>query len=593
MTGDEDMESAPEAAALVKPEALEVITPSITFDTLTFSDGTELKLDDSDIIVFVGPNNAGKSEALRELYDRMEEAGNRRVITSAAMRRSGTAADVLGLLEKHTRKIETADDQIQYRGLGFTFVARKVENYWAGNLSVLRPLFLHRVLTETRITDSQPAEAINTVDQAPARPIQLLFVQPEIERRLSGYFNRAFGQDLILFRAGGNQWPLLVGKRPLLESGEDMYSTDYNKRLLASTIPLAQQGDGMRSFASVLLQLLAPTTASILLLDEPEAFLHPPQARLLGEFIAKEKPKHAQLFIATHSADVLQGLLNAAPEHLRIVRIQRDGNVNRVKELDKARTKAIGADPLMKFSNVLSGIFYQRVIIGESDADCMFYSAILDLPAVHGELQPDVLFIHAGGKHRMAALAAALRALDVDVDIITDMDVIQDADVLERMVLALGGDWLAIKVHADALRTAIEQRKAWLDSEEVRKEITAVLSKAPATGVFPKELRSDIENVFRKASPWDAIKNAGDSIIPSGQPTTHYNELLKLCGQIGLWIVPVGEQEGFCKSIGGHGPRWVQDVIEKKDLANDPELARARGFIEKLWKRKAMPAVAP
>ena len=117
----------------------------------------------------------------------------------------------------------------------------------------------------------------------------------------------------------------------------------------------------MRSFASVILHLLAQNTPTVLLLDEPEAFLHPPQARLLGEFIATEKPERAQLFVATHSADVLQGLLSSASDHVRLVRIQRDGDVNRVKELDKARTKEIGTDPLMKFSNVLSGIFYQRV----------------------------------------------------------------------------------------------------------------------------------------------------------------------------------------------------------------------------------------
>ena len=69
----------------------------------------------------------------------------------------------------------------------------------------------------------------------------------------------------------------------------------------------------MRSFASVILHLLAPITPSILLLDEPEAFLHPPQARLLGEIIAKEKSHRAQLFVATHSSDVLQGLMNVAP----------------------------------------------------------------------------------------------------------------------------------------------------------------------------------------------------------------------------------------------------------------------------------------
>ena len=107
-----------------------------------------------------------------------------------------------------------------------------------------------------------------------------------------------------------------------------------------------------------------------------------------------------------------------------------------------------------------------------------------NLPAVHGNVQPDVLFIHAGGKHRMAVLAEALRSLDVDVDIIADMDVLQEEAVLQEMVLALGGDWPTIKAHADPLRTAIEQKKAWLDASEVVKETTAILAKAPTTNVF-------------------------------------------------------------------------------------------------------------
>ena len=55
---------------------------------------------------------------------------------------------------------------------------------------------------------------------------------------------------------------------------------------------------------------------------------------------------------------------------------------------------------------------------------------------------------------------------------------------------------------------------------------------------------------------------------------------------MGLWIVPVGELEGFCKSVGGHGPRWVQQVIEERDLANDPELQRAREFVSEIWNSK-------
>ena len=43
--------------------------PKVTFENLTFSDGTVVALDEADIVVFVGPNNAGKSAALRELEE--------------------------------------------------------------------------------------------------------------------------------------------------------------------------------------------------------------------------------------------------------------------------------------------------------------------------------------------------------------------------------------------------------------------------------------------------------------------------------------------------------------------------------------------
>ena len=340
-----------------------------------------------------------------------------------------------------------------------------------------------------------------------------MYADDRIELRISYYFRRALGKDLIVFHAGGGTWPPLVGDRPKprAEDGEDRVSATYIARLREAAPPLHDQGDGMRSFASVILHLLSPATPSVLLLDEPEAFLHPPQARLLGEFIARERPAHAQLFIATHSPDVLQGLLNAAAGHLRVLRIQREGAVNRVKELDKAQAKAIAADPIMKFSSVMSGIFHQRVVICEPDADCMFYSAILDLPAVRGAQRPDVLLVQAGGKHRMAILAEALPSLDVDVDVIADMDVLNDEALLERIVLALGGDWTAIQAEAKPLKSAIEQHKPWLNSAEVAKAVQGILSDAPETGEFPRNLRQRIEALFRKASPWDAITSTETS----------------------------------------------------------------------------------
>ena len=77
----------------------------------------------------------------------------------------------------------------------------------------------------------------------------------------------------------------------------------------------------------------------------------------------------------------------------------------------------------------------------------------------------------------------------------------------------------------------------------------------------------------------------GEPAIPRDQATEQFQVLLGLCRQLGLWIVPVGELEGFCRSIGNKGPRWVQNVIEAKNLATDSELEPARNFVRKLWER--------
>ena len=255
----------------------------------------------------------------------------------------------------------------------------------------------------------------------------------------------------------------------------------------------------MRSFASVILHMLAPITPSVLLLDEPEAFLHPPQARLLGEMIANEKQSRAQLFLATHSPDVLQGLINVAPQHLRVLRMQRNGNVNRIKELDKELVKEISVDPLMKYSSVMSGVFHERVIICEADADCMFYSSLLDLSEVHGERQPDVLFVHANGKDRMSALAKTLVALDVPVDVVADIDILNDTGAFGRVVDSLGGDLAAALPLAKAVKKAIEQHKPSLSLEQVKNSIKKELGKDSTDSEYARPLRSRIDAIFRQA----------------------------------------------------------------------------------------------
>ena len=562
---------------------------SVTFESITFSDGTTVALDERDVVVLVGPNNAGKSVALKELEQYVRSPSQMVVVKSAQIRRTGTGDDFKRLLVKNARVQQSSGRQTA-EGYGFSISSRgQLEDLWPERNDIYHAVFCTRILTERRIIDSDPAATIPVLNTPPSHPVHMLYKDPEIELRISNYFNRAFGQDLILFRTGGSELPLLVGERIKPKAGETPWTEAFSTRLLGSTVQLAEQGDGMRSFASVVLHVLAPATPSILLLDEPEAFLHPPQARLLGEIISTERSSRAQLIVATHSPDVLQGLISVAPEHLRVLRMQRDGNVNRVKELDKELVKEISSNPLMRYSSVMSGVFHQRVIICESDADCMFYSSVLDLPEVTGEQQPDVLFVHAGGISRMATLANAMNALDVPVDVIADIDILRaerENDTLKPIVQALGGDWDRIQPLARSVRQVMEQARPERNAEDVRQELDDLLAEVQGAGYFPTDVRSKIQGVLQDASPWGAAKRAGKSLLPGGQPTQQFQELYDLCASIGFWIVHVGELERFCKPVGGHGPRWVQHVLEEKNLAEDDDLSDARKFLYDIWHRR-------
>ena len=557
-------------------------TPAVTFERITFSDGTTVELSPNDVVVLVGPNNAGKSLALRELEGHLQDSVGPIAVKEVKRRIVGTQEDFRKFVDEHM-DVRPNGTSRRYSAYGLSISTRNdVIAGWPQNFSRFVGMFCMRLSTETRIGSSNPAGAINFLEEPAAHPIHMLHLDDELESRMSRYFKRAFGQELIVFRTGGSIIPLVVGMRPTPQEGEDRISKTYLERVRDATVQLQHQGDGMRSFASAILYLLAPITPSVLLLDEPEAFLHPPQARLLGELIATEKRNRSQLFVATHSPDVIQGLINVAPENLRVIRMQRDEDVNRVKELNKELVKEISIDPLMKYSSVSSGVFHERVIICESDADCMFYSTVLDLPCVRGERQPDVLFVHGNGKDRMAKLAATLKALDVPVDVIADIDVLNDSTKLGAIVEALGGDPTQIKQLAESIKAGIEGEKPPLDSQQVKDAINGILDEIPTTGNVPNGLRSKIDAVFRDVSPWAAVKRAGAAAIPKGQSTQQFLELQSLCAGIGLRVVPVGELEGFCKSIGGHGPAWVQQVIQK-DLAGDAELEDAREFVREIW----------
>ena len=132
-------------------------SPSVTFQSITFSDGTTVSLDSNDVVVFVGPNNAGKSLALRELEQHVGNHSDTMVIKSTTLYRTGTPEGLSAYFRKHAQ-VRTRGAERIYSGYLFSVKERRISEFWTTNLEPLRSFFCMRILTETRIVNSNPAK---------------------------------------------------------------------------------------------------------------------------------------------------------------------------------------------------------------------------------------------------------------------------------------------------------------------------------------------------------------------------------------------------------------------------------------------------
>jgi len=189
----------------------------------------------------------------------------------------------------------------------------------------------------------------------------------------------------------------------------------------------------------------------------------------------------------------------------------------------------------------------------------------------------------------MSKLIDTLRSLGVPVSAIADIDVLNDEGTFKNILETLGGDWEDVSVSWKAVSDAVLQQRPPLNAQEVVDLIKEQLNEVQGRSAFPKDKEKKIKDIFRNISPWGAMKRSGRDALPSGEPVKHFDLLCERCAEHGLWIVPVGEIEGFCRSIGSHGPGFVEKVLEERDLGADPELKGARDFIMEIWAKAKLP----
>jgi len=281
------------------------------------------------------------------------------------------------------------------------------------------------------------------------------------------------------------------------------------------------------------------------------------------------------VFVATHSADVLHGLLDVDSAKVSVVRLQRVEAGSRVSLLDTQTIRDIWQDPILRHSNVLQSIFHGQTIVCESESDCWFYSSMVE----DGTQSADFFFCHSGGKAALYKVARPLRRMGIALSIIADFDLINNEDTLSRLVSALGGKWDSMKVEWKRIASDIQSSTSAPPTIDAVKEcITAAIARSKPDSIYlTKQLADQISGCAKFKSGWDSVKRFGENGIPPGAAQVSWQNLNTKLKELGLHLVPVGELESFDRDSGDHGPDWVRNTLERwknQDQASKRKIAQ-------------------
>jgi hypothetical protein len=193
--------------------------------------------------------------------------------------------------------------------------------------------------------------------------------------------------------------------------------------------PISQTSDGIRAFSGMVAAVIEGDP-KVILLDEPEAFLHPALSNKLAKALCeKARQNQQQLFVATHSASFLMGCIQAGID-LNIIRLTyRDGAATS-RLLPSSKIVPLMRDPLLRSTGVLQGLFDESVVVTEGDHDRSFYDEInhrlVRFNSAFGI--SNCLFLNAQNWQTIARIIRPLRDLGVAAAAIVDLDVVTTSD---------------------------------------------------------------------------------------------------------------------------------------------------------------------
>lgn len=496
------------------------------------------------ITVFVGPNNAGKSLVLREIEQVFEvhpfPAGLHIVtdyevdwpltadvrqqfakIKATQPRTTPLGQVVLSRVHPSLGRQSTGHDD---ENLMRVIEARTDKNWIATQYLKFGVLQLDG-RSRFNLTNDQPGGDI-TVEAT--NVLSHLFSDDKARQAVRNLVFDAFGMHFVVDPTNlGKLRIKLSEKKP---SKEEQSLNAKAREFYSRAIYIKDASDGVQAFTGIVTAVLSGEYHT-LLLDEPEAFLHPPLARKLGRNLATLASEGGGALLAsTHSADFLMGCIQASLA-VRVVRLEYSRGKSRARAIDPTELRSLLTRPLMRSANVISGLFHDGVVVLESDNDRAFYAEIYHRIAETKSNYPAILFINAQNKQTIREIIGPLRGFGVPAAAISDIDIVKDGG-------KTWSHWLKAAQMPGALHTGYGQTRSAIDAA------------LRATG---KDMKTE----------------GGVNLLgPSEKEAA--NKLFDDLDTFGIFTVRRGELENWLPVLGVPGKKtdWTVAMLER--LGSDP-----------------------
>jgi predicted ATP-dependent endonuclease of OLD family len=317
---------------------------------------------------------------------------------------------------------------------------------------------------------------------------------------------------------------------------------------------LEDQGDGFRSFVGIILSILL-SKDKIILIDEPEAFLHPTQVRVLGNWIGNYLSKTTnQIIITTHSSHLLSSILNNS--EVKVLRLDRQDNTTHFNQITSETVNKISKNPLLSNFSILESLFYRGVILCEGDTDRIFYRSLINKVRDNNE---EILFINTNGVGVMKKIIPLIKESNVPFELILDFDVILKNDELKSIVhLITDQSSEIISDYKNVLQNIYGKSEEELKMELLNK-MNDLVSSPETNELTFTQLKKVIENI-PKMSRYSDTKRHGTNAFDSNNKAL-VDELITKLSNVGIFIVPVGELESWMNLGTSDKNEWIQAAL--------------------------------